>query len=65
MDSATFKKFKVKRVSENLDPNQRFSQDPKLDKIKSDLIVETCEDVQTMATATIRAVKASGKHVAV
>ena len=51
-----FKSYKVVRKSDYFDPESHFEHDASQDKIKSDLIVETCEDMKHVATATLQPV---------
>ena len=44
------------RKSDYFDPESHFEHDASQDKIKSDLIVETCEDMKHVATATLEPV---------
>ena len=51
-----FKSYKVVRKSDYFDPESHFEHDASQDKIKSDLIVETCEDMKHVATASLQPV---------
>lgn len=64
-NSNSFKAFKVVPNSAYFDPSTHFQHDASKDKIKSDLIVETCEDMEHVATATLKPVSNSGKTEAI